>query len=64
MGRLTGLPIALFEFASKMADLVAAHSAGISGVNIKLSRVEGLTKARMLHDAAVALDMTANVDDI
>ena len=46
-----------------MADICAAHAAGITGVNIKLSRVGGLTKARILRDAAVALEMMVNVDD-
>ena len=32
-------------------------------MNIKLSRVGGLTKARILRDAAVALEMMINVDD-
>lgn len=63
VGRLTGLPIILDECIFTMADLVTAHAAGIAGVNIKLSRVGGLTKARMLRDAAVALDMQVNVDD-
>ena len=46
-----------------MADICTAHAAGITGVNIKLSRVGGLTKARVLRDAAVALEMMVNVDD-
>ncbi|KAL1863829.1 hypothetical protein Plec18167_007982 [Paecilomyces lecythidis] len=63
VGRRTGLPVILDECVFTMADIVAAHAAGITGVNIKLSRVGGLTKARILRDAAVALEMMVNVDD-
>ncbi|OQE31669.1 hypothetical protein PENSTE_c001G05688 [Penicillium steckii] len=63
VGRRTGLPIILDECVFTMADLMAAHAAGVTGVNIKLSRVGGLTKARILRDAAVGLEMMVNVDD-
>ena len=63
VARLTGLPVILDECIVTMADLVTAHAAGITGVNIKLSRVGGITKARMLRDTAVALEMDVNVDD-
>ncbi|KAE8382322.1 enolase C-terminal domain-like protein [Aspergillus bertholletiae] len=63
VGRRTGLPIILDECIFTVADLVAAHAAGVSGVNIKISRVGGLTKARILRDTAVALEMLVNVDD-
>lgn len=63
VGRRTGLPVILDECVFTMADIVSAHNAGITGVNIKLSRVGGLTKARILRDAAVGLEMMVNVDD-
>ncbi|KAF2014084.1 enolase C-terminal domain-like protein [Aaosphaeria arxii CBS 175.79] len=63
VARLTGLPIILDECIVTMADLVTAHAAGITGVNIKLSRVGGITKARILRDTAVALEMNVNIDD-
>ncbi|PLB45494.1 enolase C-terminal domain-like protein [Aspergillus steynii IBT 23096] len=63
IGRRTGLPIILDESVVTMTDLFAAHAAGITGINIKPSRVGGLTKARMLRDAAAALDMVINCDD-
>lgn len=63
VGRRTGLPITLDESVVSLADLVEAHAAGISGVNIKPSRVGGFTKARTIRDAAVALDMVINCDD-
>lgn len=36
---------------------------GIAGVNIKPSRVGGFTKARVIRDAAAALDMVVYFDD-
>lgn len=63
VGRRTGLPIILDECVFTMADLVAAHAAGVTGVNIKLSRVGGLTKAHILRYGAVDLEMMVNVDD-
>ncbi|KAM0435838.1 hypothetical protein ACHAPT_002729 [Fusarium lateritium] len=63
VGRRTGLPIALDESVVTMSDLVTAHALGITGVNIKPSRVGGFTKARALRDAAVGLNMKVTVDD-
>ncbi|KAI9925802.1 hypothetical protein MW887_005608 [Aspergillus wentii] len=63
VGRRTGLPVILDECVFTMADITTAHAAGITGVNIKLSRVGGLTKARILRDAAVGLEMMVTVDD-
>ncbi|PVI01942.1 enolase C-terminal domain-like protein [Periconia macrospinosa] len=63
VARLTALPVILDESIITMADLVTAHAAGITGVNIKLSRVGGITKARILRDTAVALEMNVNIDD-
>ena len=63
VGRRTGLPITLDESIVTVADLFTAHAAGITGVNIKPSRVGGLTKARVIRDTAAALDMVINCDD-
>ncbi|KAI5464344.1 hypothetical protein BGZ63DRAFT_350398, partial [Mariannaea sp. PMI_226] len=63
VGRRTGLPIILDESIVTVADLFEAHAAGIAGVNIKPSRVGGLTKARTIRDAAAALDMVIACDD-
>ncbi|CAH0041844.1 unnamed protein product [Clonostachys rhizophaga] len=63
VGRRTGLPIFCDEAVVTLADLFEAHAAGIAGVNIKPSRVGGLTKARTMRDAAVALGMTVVSDD-
>lgn len=63
VGRRTGLPIILDECIITMADVMAAHAAGATGLNIKPSRVGGFTKACVLRDAAVALNMMICVDD-
>ncbi|KAF2993418.1 hypothetical protein E8E14_001840 [Neopestalotiopsis sp. 37M] len=63
VARLTGLPVILDESIFTVADLVEAHAGGITGVNIKLSRVGGMTKARIMRDTAAALGMSMNVDD-
>ncbi|KAI7553895.1 hypothetical protein KC331_g924 [Hortaea werneckii] len=63
VGKRTGLPIVLDECVVTMSDLVAAHAGGATGINLKPSRVGGFTKARALHDAAVALGMNVTIDD-
>ncbi|RTE74839.1 hypothetical protein BHE90_010691 [Fusarium euwallaceae] len=63
VGRRTGLPIVLDESIVTLNDLVTAHALGITGVNIKSSRVGGFTKARTIRDVAVALNMIVTLDD-
>lgn len=64
VGRRTGLPVILDESVVTLSDLVTARClGGVTGLNIKPSRVGGFTKARLIRDAAVALDMTVNIDD-
>ncbi|KAF4989518.1 hypothetical protein FDECE_14684 [Fusarium decemcellulare] len=63
VGKRSGIPIVLDECVVAMADLVAAHAGGCTGINLKPSRVGGFTKARALRDAAVALGMNITVDD-
>jgi L-alanine-DL-glutamate epimerase-like enolase superfamily enzyme len=53
--RLTGHPISLDEGIKEMADLVRTHADGAAEiVNIKVSRVGGLTKARLMRDFCLA----------
>jgi cis-L-3-hydroxyproline dehydratase len=60
----TGLPLVLDECIVTADDLLRAKEvAGASGVNLKPSRVGGLTKARILRDMAEGLGMTFTVDD-
>ncbi len=61
--RHTSLPMIGDESINTLADLAMAKSMGIAGVNIKPQRVGGLTRARLLRDAAQALDMLIEVDD-
>ncbi|KAL2681133.1 hypothetical protein Neosp_008737 [[Neocosmospora] mangrovei] len=63
VGRRTGLPIISDESIVTLNDLISAHALGITGVNIKSSRVGGFTKARTLRDVAVALNMLVTIDD-
>lgn len=63
VGRRTGLPINLDESVMTIGDLFSAHAAGVTGINLKPSRVGGLLKARIMRDTAVALDMMVTVDD-
>ncbi len=54
----------LDESITTMDDLLAAHQAQIlNGVTIKLSRVGGMTKARLLRDVAVALGLRVTIED-
>lgn len=60
----TGLPMILDECVVTMEDLVLAKLvAGAGGLNVKPSRLGGLTKARVIRDAAQGLRMTFTVDD-
>jgi L-alanine-DL-glutamate epimerase-like enolase superfamily enzyme len=58
------LPIVLDESIDSLDALVRAHALGVAdGVTIKLSRVGGLTRARAIRDAAVALRLPVTVED-
>jgi len=56
-------PMVLDESITDLDDLVAAASAGIDGITIKIARVGGVTGARLLRDAAVAFGMIVTVED-
>ena len=56
-------PMVLDESITTIDDVVAAATAGIDGITIKIARVGGVTPARQLRDAAVALGMIATVED-
>jgi L-alanine-DL-glutamate epimerase-like enolase superfamily enzyme len=61
--RHTSLPMIADESVCTLADLAQAKRLGIGGVNLKPQRVGGLTAARLLRDAAQALDMNIECDD-
>lgn len=63
IAQLTALPVIVDECILTIADLVEAHRLGCTGVNLKISRVGGLTRARQMRDVAVALGMSLTADD-
>lgn len=56
-------PMVLDESIGTLADAVEAGIAGVDGVTIKIARVGGVTSARAIRDAAVALGMMVTVED-
>ncbi|MDQ2755434.1 MAG: hypothetical protein M3Y71_02545 [Actinomycetota bacterium] len=62
--RTTHLPIVLDEVVLTLEDLAYGKQfVGARGLDIKPSRIGGLTKARLLRDATQALGKTFTVDD-
>lgn len=60
----SALPLILDESIMSMRDLYHAKiNAGASGVNLKISRVGGLTKAARLRDVAQELDLALCLED-
>ncbi|SEQ45450.1 mandelate racemase/muconate lactonizing enzyme family protein [Microlunatus flavus] len=63
--RGSALPLVLDESVSTLADLVAAkHEAGAVSVNLKISRVGGLTRTALLRDAMQELGLRVSVEDM
>jgi L-alanine-DL-glutamate epimerase-like enolase superfamily enzyme len=56
-------PMVLDESITSLVDVVDAAGAGIDGITIKIARVGGVTAARLMRDAAVALGMMVTVED-
>ena len=56
-------PMVLDESIETLADAVDAARDGIDGITIKIARVGGITPARLIRDAAVALGMSVTVED-
>lgn len=61
--RHTSLPMIADEGVVTLADLAEAKRLGIAGVNVKPQRVGGLTRAKLIRDAAQALEMNIEADD-
>lgn len=58
------LPLILDESITTLGDLVVAKlEAGAVGVNVKLSRVGGLTKAALFRDVLQELSMRVTIED-
>jgi cis-L-3-hydroxyproline dehydratase len=61
---VTSLPMVLDEVVVDIPSLLAAAElGGIAAVNLKISRVGGLTSARVLRDVAAALGISVTVED-
>jgi L-alanine-DL-glutamate epimerase-like enolase superfamily enzyme len=64
VGRRTTLPLILDEIVTDTRSLFSAfQEVGASGVNIKISRVGGLTKAKLMRDLAESLGVSLTVED-
>lgn len=62
--RHTNLPMVLDEIVNTVEDLVAVRSiVRAGGINLKPSRVGGITPARVLRDMATELGMMVTIDD-
>lgn len=61
--RHTSLPLIIDESVASLEDLLRAHKIGATGINLKISKVGGLTRARAMRDLAQALRLTFTVDD-
>lgn len=57
-------PMVMDESITSLSALLDAHRAGVAdGITIKLTRVGGLTPARMIRDCAVELKIGVTVED-
>jgi L-alanine-DL-glutamate epimerase-like enolase superfamily enzyme len=63
--RLTTLPMVLDEIIVDVGDLVRGVAAeAMDHVNLKIGRVGGLTRARLMRDVAVELGLRLTIEDI
>lgn len=62
--RRTTLPLVLDESVDGVQTLLRAHAEGaLEAFNLKLSKVGGLTRARLLRDLAVELGLRVTIED-
>jgi L-alanine-DL-glutamate epimerase-like enolase superfamily enzyme len=62
--RLTTLPMVLDEVITDLPTLARAVAAeAMDHINLKIGRVGGLTRARLMRDAAVELGLTLTIED-
>ena len=62
--RHTDLPMILDEVITDVNALIGAATAGgMEAINLKLNRVGGLTKARLIRDVAVNLGLRLTIED-
>lgn len=64
VSKRTDLPIVLDESVVRLDDLVAAkYDVGAGSINIKLSRVGGITAAARMRDRAIDLGLSVSIED-
>ena len=64
MRRRTTLPFILDESIDGLDRLLRAHADGaIDAVNLKISKLGGLTKARLVRDVCVSLGVPMTIED-
>ena len=57
-------PLVLDESIESLADLLLAHRDGVAdGITVKLSRVGGITRAKLIRDVAVETGIHVTVED-
>jgi len=62
--RMSSLPMVLDEVITDLTTLVRAVSSdAMDHINLKIGRVGGLTKARLMRDAAVELGLRLTIED-
>jgi L-alanine-DL-glutamate epimerase-like enolase superfamily enzyme len=62
--RAFGKPMVLDESVSSLEDMLAIHRLGVAdGLTLKISRIGGVTKTRLVRDAAVELGFMITVED-
>jgi L-alanine-DL-glutamate epimerase-like enolase superfamily enzyme len=62
--RLTTLPMILDEVITDIHSLLRCQTAGaMDAINLKISRVGGITKARLIRDVAVELGLRLTIED-
>ncbi len=62
--RVTTLPMIYDEIVTDVPSLlVAVQRGGAGGINLKISRVGGLTKARLIRDLCEALGVSLTIED-
>lgn len=61
----TTLPMIYDEVVVDVSSLIrAVREGGAGGINLKLSRIGGLTKARLLREAAEAMGVSLTIEDM
>ncbi|MBM3470781.1 MAG: mandelate racemase [Armatimonadetes bacterium] len=62
--KVTTLPMIYDEIVTDVPSLLAAvQQGGAGGINLKISRVGGLTKARLIRDLCEALGVSLTIED-